>query len=175
MSRKIFIFICLMFLASGAFAAKFSGANIPYDSSFHLGLASGPGTGISIGLDMFYPMGGFSVGGEIEQQVTNSEFEQNINILKYGIALKYDVSEDLYLTAHIGKDSFYLTKAVDYRDSFSGTEYSIDEDTHGNATYLAIAPNFRIGEYYLTPKIVLNTITDGGTIAEFDLNVGHKF
>jgi hypothetical protein len=175
MSRKIFILIFLVFLTSGAFAAKFSGANIPYDSSFHLGLASGPGTGINIGLDMFYPVGGVSCGIDIEQQVTNSEFEQNINILKYGLALKYDISEDLYLTAHIGKASFYLTKAVDYRDSFSGAEYSIDEDTRGNATYLAIAPNFRIGEYFLTPKIVLNNIPDGGTIAEFDLNLGHKF
>jgi hypothetical protein len=175
MSRKIYIFIFLILLASRAFAATFSGANIPFDSSFHLGIASGPGTGINIGIDMFYLFGGVNYGVDIEQQVTNSEFEQNINILKYGLAIKYDVSEDLYLTAHIGKASFYLTKAVDYRDSFSGTEYSIDEDTHGNATYLAIAPNFRIGEFILTPKIVLNTITDGGTIAEFDLNLGHKF
>jgi len=174
-SKGILISIFLILLSSYAYPAKFSSANVPYDSSFHLGLVNGPGTGISIGVDVFFPVEGFSWGGEVEQQVTNSEFEQNINILKYGLVLKYVASEDLYFTAHIGKASFYLSKAVDYRDSFSGTEYSIDEDTHGSATYLAIAPNFRIGEYFLTPKAVLNNITDGGTIFEVDLNIGHKF
>lgn len=164
-----------MVFSSCAHAATFSGANVPFDSSFHLGLASGPGTGVSIGADMFLPAPNFYYGAEVEQQVTNSDFEQNINILKYGLALKYVFSEDLFFTIHIGKASFYLAKAVDYRDSFSGAEYTIDEDTHGNATYLAFAPNFRVNDFFLTPKIVLNTITDGGTIAEFDLNLGHKF
>jgi hypothetical protein len=180
MSKKQIIIIYLIVLHLLIFtfcasAATFSGANVPFDSSFHLGLVSGPGTGINIGADVFYPMGEVSYGIDIEQQVTNSEMEQNINILKYGLALKYVISEDLYLTIHIGKSSFYLTKAIDYRDSLTGAEYSIDEDTHGNATYLAIAPNFRVGEYFLTPKIILNNIADGGTISEFDLNIGHKF
>jgi hypothetical protein len=175
MKRKTSIIFLVLLFSSCAHAAVFSGANVPFDSSFHLGLVNGPGTGVSIGVDMFYPVGGFNVGGEIEQQVTNSEMEQNINILKYGFAVKYVFSDDLYLTVHIGKATFYLTKAIDYRDSFSGAEYSIDEDTHGSATYLAIAPNFRVGEFFLTPKIVLNNIADGGTIAEFDLNLGHQF
>lgn len=175
MKTKLLIILYLVFLTSFAFAATFSGANIPYDSSFYLGVVNGPGTGVNIGANVFFPAKGFSYGVEIEQQVTNSDFEQNINILKYGLALKYIASDDLYLTISLGRSSFYITDIVDYRDSFSGAEYSIDEDTHGSATYLAIAPNFLIGEYYLTPKIVLNNITDGGTIAEFDLNLGHKF
>ena len=180
MNKKILIVVFLIaFYLSAfdhcAFAAKFSGANIPYDSSFHLGLVNGPGTGICIGADVFFPVQNFYYGIDIEQQVTNSDYEQNINILKYGLALKYELSEEIYFTMHIGKSSFYLSKAVDYRDSFSGNEYSIDADTRGNATYLAIAPNFLIGEYYLTPKIVFNNITDGGTISELDLNIGHKF
>jgi hypothetical protein len=162
-----------MFLPASA--AVFSGDNVPFDSSFHLGLVNGPGTGVSIGADMFFPAPNFYFGAEIEQQVTNSELEQNINILKYGLALKYVFSDDLFFTAHLGRSSFYLTEAIDYRDSFSGAEYTIDADTHGNATYVAIAPNFRIGEYFLTPKLILNNLTDGGTIAEFDLNLGHKF
>jgi len=174
-SIKVLISVFFILLSSYAYPAKFSGANIPYDSSFHLGLVNGPGTGISIGVDVFFPLEGVSWGVDIEQQVTNSEFEQNINILKYGLALKYVVSEDLYFTTHIGKASFYLSKAVDYRDSFSGTEYSIDAETHGGATYLAIAPNFRVGEYFLTPKVVFNNITDGGMIFEVDLNIGHQF
>lgn len=164
-----------MLLSSSAFPATFSGENIPYDSSFHLGLVNGPGTGISIGADVFFPVQDLHLGADVEQQVTNSEYEQNINILKYGLALKYIFSDDFYLTVHIGRSSFYLTKAVDYRDSLSGTEYSMDEDTHGSATYLSVAPNFSVGEYILTPKFTLNNIADGGTISEFDLNLGHKF
>ena len=174
-SRKVLISIFLISLSSYAYPATFSGANIPYDSSFHLGLVSGPGTGVSIGVDVFFPIEGFSWGGEIEQQVTNSEFEQNINILKYGLAIKYVFSEEFYLTGHIGRGSFYITKAMDYKDSLSGTEYSIEENTHGSDTYLAIAPNFLIGEYILTPKVAFNNIADGGTISEFDLNIGHVF
>lgn len=74
-----------------------------------------------------------------------------------------------------GVHLFTLRKRLITGTVFSGTEYTIDEDTHGNATYLAFAPNFRTGEFFLTPKIVLNNMADGGTIAEFDLNLGHKF
>jgi len=174
-SRKVLIIICLLSIASCANSATFSGKNIPYDSSFHLGLVSGPGTGVNIGANVFFPVGDVSLGADVEQQVTNSEFEQNINILKYGLAIKYVFSDDFYLTGHIGRGSFYITKAMDYKDSLSGEEYSIDADTHGSDTYLAIAPNFRIGEYILTPKVALNNIADGGTISEFDLNIGHVF
>ena len=174
-SRKALIIIYVLSLTSLAYPATFSGANIPYDSSFHLGLVSGPGTGVNIGADVFFPVGDVSLGADIEQQITNSEFEQNINILKYGLAIKYVFSDDFYLTGHIGRGSFYITKAMDYKDSLSGEEYSIDEDTHGSDTYLAIAPNFRIGEYILTPKVALNNIADGGTISEFNLNIGHVF
>jgi hypothetical protein len=167
--------VFIMVFSFCADAATFSGENVPFDSSFHLGFVNGPGTGVSIGADMFLPAQNFYYGAELEQLVTNSEFEQNINILKYGLALKYVYSDDLYFTLHVGSASFYLTKAVDYRDSFSGTEYSIDEDTHGSATYLAFAPNFRVGEFFLTPKLSVNNIADGGAIGEFDLNLGHKF
>jgi hypothetical protein len=173
--RTILMIICLLSFASCAYSATFSGRNLPYDSSFHLGLLSGPGTGVNIGADVFFPVGDLNLGIDIEQQVTNSDFEQNINILKYGLAIKYVFSEDFYLTGHIGRGTFYITKAMDYKDSLTGEEYPIDENTHGSDTYIAIAPNFRIGEYILTPKVALNNIVDGGTIAEFDLNIGHKF
>lgn len=164
-----------VFMFCGAQAIVFSGANVPLDSSFHLGLLSGPGTGIGIGADMFFPLGGFSLGGEVETQVTNSELEQNINILKYGVVLKYSVTDDLYLTFHLGRASFYITKAIDYVDSFSGTQYTIDDDTYGSATYIAFAPNFIIGDFIVTPKAVINNIADGGAILEGDLNIGHRF
>jgi hypothetical protein len=165
----------IMFGSIVSNAVTFSGSNIPYDSSFHLGLVNGPGTGINIGADIYYPLEGFSLGGDVEQLVTNSEFEQNINILKYGLAIKFVLNDDFFLTLHYGRSSFYLSKAINYRDGISGTEYSIDADTRGTGSYIAIGPNFRVGEYYVTPKVILNNITDGGQLLELDLNVGHKF
>ena len=174
-NRKVLIIACLLSFASCAYSATFSGKNIPYDSSFHLGLVSGPGAGVNIGLDVFFPLGDVSLGADVEQQITNSDYAQNINILKYGLAIKYVFSDDFYLTGHIGRGTFYITKAMDYKDSLSGEDYSLEENTHGSDTYIAIAPNFRVGEYILTPKIALNNIADGGTISEFDLNIGHVF
>ena len=84
-SRIVPIVFYVLSLTSFVYPATFSGANIPYDSSFHLGLVSGPGTGVSIGADVFFPVGDVSLGVDLEQQVTNSEYEQNINILKYAL------------------------------------------------------------------------------------------
>jgi hypothetical protein len=175
MKTRILIIILAASMFTSASAITFSGANVPFDSSFHLGLVSGLGMGVNIGAEMFYPLGMVSVGGEIEQQVTNSDFEQNINILKYGLALKYTYSDNIFFTMHVGSTTFYLGKAFNFSDSLTGTKYYIDEDTYGKAAYVAFAPNFRINDYILTPKFVLNNISSGGTIAEFDLNVGKQF
>jgi len=174
--KKIFLFISLIFIAAScSYSVKFSGENIPYDSTFRLGLVNGPGTGVSIGADVFFPLEGINLGADIEQQVTNSEFEQNLNILKYALALKYDINNDLYLSVYFGRASFYITKTLDYTDSYSGGEYTIDEDTRGSATFWAISPHFKVGEYYLSPRIVANSIVEGGNILEVDINIEHKF
>lgn len=169
----LFIIFCNLNLAS--YAVTFSGENVPFDSSAHVGLVNGPGTGVAIGADVFYPLEFVSLGGEIEQQVTNSEFEQNINILKYGLAAKYIISDDLYITLHYGSASFYLGKGTEYSDSLTGSRHYIEDDTRGTAGYWGFAPNFRVGEYFITPKVIFNNINGGGTILEVDLNIGHRF
>ena len=167
--------IMIIFASIYSSAVTLSGANIPFDSSLHMGLVNGPGTGVNVGVDMFFPLESVSVGGEIEQLVTNNQFEQNLNIQKFGIVLKQVISEQVYLTYHLGTASFYVTKTLEYTDSFKGERYTIDEDTHGSATYYAFAPNIKYGEFIITPKIILNNISSGGTIVEIDLNIGHKF
>jgi hypothetical protein len=157
-----------------ASAATFTGGNLPFDPSFHIGLVSSLGTGVSIGGEIFYPTGVFSLGGEVEQQVTNFELEQDLNILKYGLALRYIFSNDIFFTFHVGVASFYITDALDYTDSYGKKQY-FEADTHATASYFAFAPNFRIWDYFLTPKIIINNIKDGGTIAEWDFNIGKKF
>lgn len=175
MKVKAFAFLFILFLCSSSFAVIFSGTNVPYDSSLHLGIVNGPGTGVDIGADIYFPFEDVSVGLDAEQQVTNSDFEQNINILKYGIALKYILTEEFYLTFHLGRASFYLSKTIDYVDSFSGKLYTIEEDSYGSASYIGITPNFKVGEYFIMPKIAINNITGGGAMLELDLNVGHRF
>ena len=174
MKTKILFIIIVSLMFSPAYAVTFSGGNLPFDSSFHLGLVNGPGTGISIGGEIYYPTGIFSLGGELEQQVTNADLEQNLNILKYGLVLRYLFSNDIFFTFSLGAASFYITNALNYTDSF-GKQQSFDEDTHGTANYLAFAPNFRFSGYIFTPKLVVNNINDGGTIVELDLNIGAKF
>jgi len=171
-----FIIIALMYLANASHAITFSTANVPLDSSFRLGLVDGPGFGVSIGADVFYLQRSFGIGADIEQQITNSDYEQNISILKYGLALKYIINDDFFLTIHFGTGTTnLLDKAVEFMDTFSGTRYEIEEGSRVKASYWAIAPNFRIGEYYLSPKVVFNRVETGGTLLEVDVNIGHKF
>lgn len=174
--KKTFLSILLVAsLAFGCRAVTFSGSNVPFDSYFHLGLVNGPGTGVSIGAELFYPLQVGEIGAEIEQQITNVGLEQNVSILRYGIAGKFVISDTLYLTASIGLASFYVPQALDYADSFSGAQYSIDDDTHGSAAYITFAPNFLVSDFVVTPKVVIDSITDGGKLFEVDLNVGHAF
>jgi hypothetical protein len=174
--KKIFISLLITVLFTGtALCATFSGANLPYEGAIHLGLVNGPGTGISLGADMYYPINGFLLGGEVEQQVTNSDFDQNINITKFGFTTKFTVTDWAYLSVHLGKSSFYLAKSATYIDSLNGDEIITDDDYHGSATYVAIGANFLVGEFIVTPKVGLNYITDGGTLFEMDLSVGHNF
>ncbi len=50
------------------------------------------------------------MGGEVEQQITNFKLEQNLNILKYGLVLRYIFSKDLYFTFHLGVGVFVYHK-----------------------------------------------------------------
>jgi len=177
MKKSLFIcFLLSSILCSASFPVTFSGGNVPYDSSFHLGLVNGPGTGLDLGGDVFLPVAdNFGVGAEIEYLMTNSGLEQNISMQKYGLVLKYVVNEDLFFTLHYGGCPFYVSKILDYVDSLSGEEYTIDEDTHGHASYIAFAPNIRLWDYFFTPKIAINRIEDGGAVLELDLNIGHRF
>jgi hypothetical protein len=175
MKKYLLFAIFFFFIVSCSFAVTFSGENVPYDASFHIGLVNGPGTGIGIGADMYYPLNGFNLGGELEEQVTNSDYNQNINITRFGVTTKFDINEWFFVSLHLGRCSFYLAKAADYIDTLTGEQLSFDAETNGSATYLAVAPNFRAGEYIITPKVALDYIVDGGTMFEMNLNVGHVF
>lgn len=174
--KKISAIIFLLFiLCVNARSVTFTGENIPYDASFHLGLVNGPGTGVIVGGDMFIPFEGLNLGFDIDKMVTNTEFEQNLDILKYGPAIKFVYSEDLYFTAHIGIASLVVTKTINYRDSFSGKEYSLDEGNVGGITYYGVGVNYKMGEFFFAPKLVINNLPSGGSIFELDLNVTHPF
>lgn len=174
--KKVYAIILLLFILSvNVQSVTFTGENIPYDASFHLGLVNGPGTGVIVGGDMFFPFNGLNLGFDIDKMITNTEYEQNLDILKYGPAIKFIYSEDLYFTVHVGIGSVVIAKAIDYRDSFSGKEYTSDEGNIGGATYYGFGVNYKMGEFFLAPKLVINNMPSGGSIFELDLNVSHPF
>jgi hypothetical protein len=175
MKRSLIFILLLSFFCVSAQALTLSSENIPYDASFHLGLVNGPGTGLIVGADVFFPYNGLNLGFDLDKMVTNTEFEQNLDILKYGVAMKFVYSDELYFTAHIGIGSVVITKPITYRDSFSGSEYTIDEGNYGGATYYAVGLDYKVGEFFIAPKLVINNVPSGGSIFELDLNLTHKF
>jgi hypothetical protein len=180
--KRIILFAFILAVISGrSFAVTFNPEKVPYDSSFHIGVLSGPGAGIDLGGDMFFPVSDYipswptvlSAGAELELLMTNSDYEQNVSMQRYGFAFKYKYSDDLFFTAHLGSTSFYLTKLATFIDSFSGDEFTLDEDTHGSASYLAFAVSVKVWDYFFAPKCLFNRLQDGGTIFEVDLNISH--
>jgi hypothetical protein len=178
--KKLIIVLAVVLVSSSAYALTLSGANLPFDSNLHLGLVNGPGTGLDVGANMLVPMTDlFSWGGEFEVDVTNSEFDQNINIEKYGFAFQYIYSDALNFIFHLGKSSFYLSKPVTYIDSFSGSQLTIgdanQEDTHGSGSYYGLSVNIKVGDFFASPTFIVNSITGGGNIFEVDLNLSRQF
>ncbi len=137
----------------------------------------GPGAGINFGLDAYMPFEDWRFGGEIEQIISDYEFEVNINATRLGGVIKYKFFEEtMALGLHLGKIFFKTTKDVVYTDAFSNNKYEIKGERGYSATYIEAAASFKIlEEFILTPKIILNYVDDGGAIKEVDLNIGHEF
>jgi len=154
-------------------AAKIS--DMPFDSTFHLGMTSGLGAGINFGLSLDVPIMDNSYIIELEQIVANTNYEQNISVTKLGLQFyRHRLSQDLYLTFHGGLASFFVPLATSYSDFFSGRTYNIPDSYNGRLFYWGVGFNLSAGEYIITPKFSLNTIADGGTLMELNINIGHK-
>ncbi len=149
----------------------------PYASTFHLGLVFGPGTGLDLGADFLFPFEALQLGFEGEIIITDYEFEVNINGRRLGGVLRYEFIEDFFsLGAHFGKTWFTVSRDVEYLDVISGEKYVIYENSDNSATYLAASFDFIVFDgYILTPKLIMNSVDGGGSLLEFNLNIGHEF
>jgi hypothetical protein len=172
MSKYLIAFMFIFLLATGGWSVTLK--DIPFDSSFHIGLTSGLGLGIDFGVEVEFPLSGFILGIEVEQLVTNINYEQNVNTAKFGLMKRFNLMSDLYLTLHLGFASFYLPKPVDYIDLYTGTTYSLPGDHQGRLAYWGMGVNYLLGEYIITPKMTFNTVDGGGTLLSFDVNIGHE-
>ncbi|MCX5725706.1 MAG: hypothetical protein NT030_00750 [Candidatus Saganbacteria bacterium] len=173
-TKLILVIFLLIFSAFPAYAISIRGT--PYNSTFHIGLTDGPGVGINFGIDGMVNLSDlFSAGLEIEQLVTNQEFEVDINILRYGGFIKYKITDEISVGAHIGFAGFSTSRDVEYKDAFTGKYYLIEGGKGNSASYLGVSSDFDVFGFTLTPKVLINYIADGGGIYEVDLNLGKKF
>jgi len=168
-------FLFVFVISSAACAIKVEETG--YASTFHLGLIFGPGTGINLGADFLFPIGEVDLGLEGEIEITDYEWEVNINGRRLGGVLRYEFVDTFFSSAlHFGKTWFTVSRDVDYQDVLSGEKYALYADESNSATYLALSFDFVIfEEYILTPKLVMNYIDNGGAVLEIDLNLGHEF
>ncbi|MFC1559953.1 hypothetical protein ACFLZ2_00375 [Candidatus Margulisiibacteriota bacterium] len=170
---KEFVIMIIFVIALSGNCSSVTLKNIPFDSSFHMGITSGLGLGVDFGVDVEFPFAGYKVGVEVEQLVTNINYEQNVNTAKFGLMYKYGLWSDFYLTFHAGFASFYLPKTVNYIDLYTGQEHTLPGDYQGRLSYWGVGLNYMVEEYIVTPKISFNTVGGGGTLLSIDLNVGH--
>lgn len=170
---SLILFLLIFFFSFPSYAITIRGT--PFDSSFHIGLTMGPGTGLNFGIDGLIVFNDFSFGGEIEQLVTNHDFEVNINALRYGGVLKYNVTEEIAIGMHLGMASFNVSRDVEYKDAFTGDYFMIEGETGNSLSYIGLSSDFELLGFVITPKVIINYISNGGAIYEFDLNMGKGF
>lgn len=172
--KNIFLCLCLcLFLSSPASAIKFSGGS--FDSSLHIGAVFGPGVGVGLGIDAGIPMGDFELGAEIEQIMSNNDFEVNIDARRIGLLLRYAAIPGVVVVGfHTGAGEFSISKDAQFKDFSSGKSVDILSGDIYHSSYAALSLDYYFGDVIITPKIMMNYL-EGGSLLEFDLNLGKNF
>jgi hypothetical protein len=171
--RSALLTLLLLIIVSPAHAIKIEGGS--FAGSFHLGLVSGPGLGINFGLDGGVPAGDFLLGGEIEQIVTDHDFDVSINARKFGLMARYYMMEKTLSAAlHLGTTEFSISKDTTFKDALTSKSERITGTELKKASYVAFSLDYYLGQYMITPKICMNYLEEG-SLLEFDLNLGHTF
>lgn len=148
---------------------------VPLMADFHLGYVTGPGAGLNFGAKALLPLpGALKIGVEIEQLITDINNSSNINALRLGGSVGLRVRPDLTINYHLGSLGFTSNQDIVYQDS-SGQTQRLTADTNYKGSYWGVSLAYYIWGFYFSPKYIVNTVTDKGTIAEFDFNVGKEF
>ena len=172
-STLIMIFALVLF-SSPAFGIKITGGT-SFASSFHIGFVDGPGLGLNFGLDAGIPIEAFEIGAEVEQMITDSGYDTNINATKFGALVRYQAIEDfLSIGVHAGVIGYITSKDISFHDTFSDKKVTVKGETKGSASYVAGSVDFTLGDFMLTPKVSLLNINKG-YLPEIDINLGARF
>ncbi len=177
MARKILIILfCLIVLSINCSAIKIR--EMPFASDVHLGFVTGIGTGINFGFDASFNVNEkLRIGPEIEQVITDVDYTSEINATRLGLYLNYDLSEfieKLAFNMHYGSTGFYVSKN-DIRYEYQGKMYYLSANNSYSGQYIAFSLDYYLEEFFISPKLVINSIHGGGTFNEIDINVGREF
>lgn len=175
LNRKIIsIFFLLLFCASSASAA-IKIRELPFVSDFHIGLVTGVGGGINLGFDAGFKLGNLMLGPEIEQVITDVNYSSSVNATRIGGFLNIEIFKYVFLNVHMGKFNFQV-KNRDINYDLDGQNYFFVAGSNSYpGTYQAVSVDLPWQEYMLSPKLIINQIDNGGTLTEFDFNIGRSF
>jgi len=166
--------LIIITMAYPAFAIKIN-SEMGFASMFHIGLVSGPGLGLNFGVDGGIPMGDFELGVELEQVITDYNYEVSINATRAGGMLRYEILDDmLWVAAHAGGIGFTVSKDTEVGDVFSDRKSALIADETYNGSYVSISLDCRVGDLILTPRFHTNYV-ENGAVLQFDLNLGTRF
>jgi len=161
-------------------AASFSPAwamkleNLPLMAEFHLGLVSGLGTGLDFGAKAYLPLENLKLGLEIEQAIADYNYSANINSLRLGGTISLPLTPNLTLNGHFGTLGFQSSQDFVYQDA-SGANQNIVANTNYKGSYYGASLDYLIWGVTISPKYLMNMVTDKGPFSEFDLNLGKSF
>ena len=171
--KKIVLAIILVFVISRAsFAIKLE--KLPFLSDFHIGIVNGIGMGLDLGVSGSIPIDAFRLGLEVEQIMSDINYSATINATRFGILLGYTISDTMRLNYHMGNFNFMPSRLIVFQDS-SGSTYVLDEAVNYKGQYWAFSLDYRAWDFIFTPKFMVDSIFDKGTVRELDLNIGRSF
>jgi len=163
--------IILLILPVSAFKLE----NLIVKGDFHIGLVNGIGSGLNFGVRAEIPFeSDIELGLELEQLVTDVNYSATINGLKLGAVFSYQIMPVLGLNLHIGTLGFKSNKDIFYKNN-SGQTQIIRENSNTTGQYYAISLDYAIWDLEISPKYIINNVTDKGQVTEFDLNLGKSF
>jgi hypothetical protein len=172
------ILILIFTLTSVSSSLAFRVRDLPLASDAHIGFVTGVGAGINFGFNAGFDVLEVKIGPELEQIITDVDYTSGINATRFGGYIRYELTEvakDLNINFHMGsfqlqvkeRDIYYSSGSVDYLLLAGSQRYT--------GKYQALSVDIPWGEFKITPKFIVNTIDGGGSVNEFNLNLGREF
>ena len=172
MKKVLFSLLLVLIISDSSLAFKVE--NIPLVSDFHIGIATGVGTGINIGANALLSYRRFKFGLEVEQLMTDVNYSATINATRFGGVIGYVLSDVIRINYHMGNFNFMPSRLFQYQDS-TGQTYIINEATNYKGQYWALSLDYSAWDFLFSPKFIINSIYNKGTVREFDFNIGKSF